>query len=76
MVDAELSESIDPTCPSKRGCEFADAAGESSHVVGLMVASTCRVSCSARKWATFYHSGTSSKCVGLIVKKYVETPTR
>ena len=38
--DAELSESLDSTCPSKKGCQFADAAGGSSHDVGLMAAST------------------------------------
>lgn len=60
MVDAEFSESLDSTCPSKKGCQFVDAAGGSSHGVGLMVASTSRVSCSARSWAMFCHSGTSS----------------
>ena len=67
MVDAELSESLDSTCPSKKGCQFVDAAGGSSRDVGLMVASTSRVSCSARLWATCFHSGTSS--VGSTAKK-------
>ena len=53
MADAELSESLDSTCPSKKGCQFVDAAGGSSHDVGLMVASTSRVLRSARSWATF-----------------------
>ena len=60
VVDAEISESLDSTCPSKKGCQFVDASGGSSHDVGLIVASTSRVPCSARSWAIFCHFGTSS----------------
>ena len=67
MVDAEFSESLDSTCPSKKGCEFADAAGESSHVVGLMVASTSRVRAALEMGDIL--SLWNVKCVGLIVKK-------